>query len=904
MFAGKTKKKPPSKGQGVATAKQLGLFVDFSPEDMMMNTNGDDDGDLEAELAEITGKKSVTKPKSKGKSPLPMDHIEQMAEECLKDIDDDDDDNDNDNLEDEEELLAELKEMVQEEEEEEPTNPSVLIESAPDPVNQCPISQPQSNIVTVNAGLQNTLEERLQMYRIAISNAKQAGEMSKLRRYERGLKTLQTLLASANKGKKIEEAEIPPPVATGKSSATGVEPDSLSAKSLEDGMAEMRQEARAPANEALLPKSSVTELSVMSSEPEPSNIAASVTSVQSEIVDVLTTDTANNDNAGSDDTKTKVLLVGRQEEYKLAALRAKQAGNITQAKEYMKISKKFDVVIKALDSGEPVDLTNLPPLPTALTDTSAEEKSLSPSNVVTLPEQQGMDSKTEYQDTPESGLPPSPKDVVEALHQRMEKYKTAAAQAKADGNDRKARMHERIVKQYQDAIRAHKAGRKVDFSDLPIPPGFPTIPGVEEASGDHSIVETLETASRLVTPAIEEDEEVTEVESGSPQPSMQPPVAKKPTKLPGHGVQTAEATLILPVASEERQSPKPVKKLTPSDDLIQLSSVAQQQLEFLQNRKKLYMKAAVQAKQKKNLEQAKNFLKIAKGFDPMIVDIQCGKSIDISKVPSPPDTEDDDDDFIIVHHKDVQISETLDEVYTHLMNLLKEQYEKCMSYSKQFIHLGNITETTRFEKMAADCKISMQILKLGQARGSDPPKYHFEERTFKTVRIFSDISSAEMLLIIVKGINLPAPSGVATHDLDAFVKFEFPYPSTEQAQRHKTAVIKNTNCPEYNQRFVLNINRNHRGFKRVIQTKGIKFEIFHKGGFLRSDKSVGTAQLKLDKLETQCEVREIVEIFDGRKSTGGRLELKVQIRDPLNGQDLQINTEKWLVLDPASRSQD
>ncbi|XP_043555131.1 coiled-coil and C2 domain-containing protein 1B isoform X3 [Chiloscyllium plagiosum] len=901
MFAGKTKKKPPSKGQGVATAKQLGLFVDFSPEDMMMNTNGDDDGDLEAELAEITGKKSVTKPKSKGKSPLPMDHIEQMAEECLKDIDDDDDDNDNDNLEDEEELLAELKEMVQEEEEEEPTNPSVLIESAPDPVNQCPISQPQSNIVTVNAGLQNTLEERLQMYRIAISNAKQAGEMSKLRRYERGLKTLQTLLASANKGKKIEEAEIPPPVATGKSSATGVEPDSLSAKSLEDGMAEMRQEARAPANEALLPKSSVTELSVMSSEPEPSNIAASVTSVQSEIVDVLTTDTANNDNAGSDDTKTKVLLVGRQEEYKLAALRAKQAGNITQAKEYMKISKKFDVVIKALDSGEPVDLTNLPPLPTALTDTSAEEKSLSPSNVVTLPEQQGMDSKTEYQDTPESGLPPSPKDVVEALHQRMEKYKTAAAQAKADGNDRKARMHERIVKQYQDAIRAHKAGRKVDFSDLPIPPGFPTIPGVEEASGDHSIVETLETASRLVTPAIEEDEE-----SGSPQPSMQPPVAKKPTKLPGHGVQTAEATLILPVASEERQSPKPVKKLTPSDDLIQLSSVAQQQLEFLQNRKKLYMKAAVQAKQKKNLEQAKNFLKIAKGFDPMIVDIQCGKSIDISKVPSPPDTEDDDDDFIIVHHKDVQISETLDEVYTHLMNLLKEQYEKCMSYSKQFIHLGNITETTRFEKMAADCKISMQILKLGQARGSDPPKYHFEERTFKTVRIFSDISSAEMLLIIVKGINLPAPSGlrVATHDLDAFVKFEFPYPSTEQAQRHKTAVIKNTNCPEYNQRFVLNINRNHRGFKRVIQTKGIKFEIFHKGGFLRSDKSVGTAQLKLDKLETQCEVREIVEIFDGRKSTGGRLELKVQIRDPLNGQDLQINTEKWLVLDPASRSQD
>ncbi|XP_048458055.1 coiled-coil and C2 domain-containing protein 1B-like [Rhincodon typus] len=768
MFAGKNKK-PPSKGQGAATAKELGLFVDFSPEDMMMNTYGDDDdddGDLEAELAEITGKKPVTKPKPKGKLPLPMDHIEQMAEECLKDIDENVDDDD---LEDDEELLAELKEMVQkeevvEEEQKQFANPSVPTESGLDPVNQCTVSQPQSNIVTVNTGLQNTLEDRLQMYRIAISNAKQTGETSKLRRYERGLKTLQTLLVSAKKGKTIEEAEIPPPVATGKSSASVLESDSLNAKDLEDGIAEMHQDTLTPANEVLLPKPSVTALPVKSLVPEPSNITASVTPVQSETVDVSTTDTAHNDNPGSGETKTKVLLFGRQKEYKLAALRAKQAGDITQAKEYMKISKKFDAVIKALDSGEPVDLTNLPPSPTALTDTSAQEKSLNPSSVVTLPDQQGKDLKTEHQVTVESGLPPPPKDVIEALHQRMEKYKTAAAQAKADGNDRKARMHERIAKQYQDAIRAHKVGRKVDFSDLPIPPGFPPIPGVEGASGDRSIVGTLETASRLVTAAVEEEEEEEKHVVAEDEPATQPPVAKKPIKLPGHGVQTAEPTLILPVASEEGQSPKPLKKPTPSDHLIQLGSVAQQQLEFLQNRKKLYMKAALQAKQKKSLEQAKNFLRIAKGFDPMIVDVQSGKSIDISKVPSPPDTEDDDNEFVMVSYKDVQISEKMDEVYTHLTNLLKEQYE-------------------------------------------------------------------------VHDYNIPSP--------------------------HKT----NSSSTVYVRDVLEDLNKNIRLFKYYFS--GI-----------------------------------IAAIFDGRKSTGGRLELKVQIREPLNGQDLQINTEKWLVLDPATRSQD
>lgn len=39
-----------------------------------------------------------------------------------------------------------------------------------------------------------------------------------------------------------------------------------------------------------------------------------------------------------------------------------------------------------------------------------------------------------------------PKTVLEALEQRLEKYKAAAAQAKASGDDRKGRMHERIAK--------------------------------------------------------------------------------------------------------------------------------------------------------------------------------------------------------------------------------------------------------------------------------------------------------------------------------------------------------------------------------------------------------------------------------------------------------------------------
>ena len=34
----------------------------------------------------------------------------------------------------------------------------------------------------------------------------------------------------------------------------------------------------------------------------------------------------------------------------------------------------------------------------------------------------------------------------------------------------------RIVKQYEDAIKTVKAGKSIDFSELPTPPGFPPIP--------------------------------------------------------------------------------------------------------------------------------------------------------------------------------------------------------------------------------------------------------------------------------------------------------------------------------------------------------------------------------------------------------------------------------------------
>lgn len=470
--------------------------------------------------------------------------------------------------------------------------------------------------------------------------------------------------------------------------------------------------------------------------------------------------------------------------------------------------------------------------------------------------------------------PAEPKTVLDALQQRLNRYREAGIQARASGDERKARMHDRIAKQYQDAIRAHQAGRKVDFAELPVPPGFPPIPGLEprKDTEEDSVTATLAAAQKLAS----EDAALVDEDEERDTPA-QAPLAKKPAQP----LVPSSHLLNEPKASSSKES---------------LSPSVREQVTLLEARKLQYQRAALQAKRRQDLEQAKSHLRVAKSLEAQIIQARAGQPIDLSKVPSP--LTDEEGDFILIHHEDLRLSQKAEEVYAQLQKILLEQHEKCLLFSKQFMHQGNVAETTRFEKLAEDRKKQLEILQLAQAQGLDPPSHHFELKTLQTVRIFSELNSTEMHLIIVRGMNLPAPPGVTPDDLDAFVRFEFHYPNSDQAQKSKTAVVKNTNSPEFEQVFKLNINRNHRGFRRVIQSKGIKFEIFHKGSFFRSDKLVGTAHLKLERLEKECEIREIMEVLDGRKPTGGKLEVKVRLREPLSSQDVQMVTENWLVLEP------
>lgn len=301
---------PP--GRGAVTARQLGLLVDFSPDGLMIPEDGVNDEELEAEFLALVGGQPQALEKLKGKGPLPMEAIEKMARLCMRDLDEDEEGTDED-VEADEDLLAELNEVLGEE------------RKAVEPV--MPVVQPKPS--SSNPGIEATLQERLILYQSAVESARQAGDSAKMRRYDRGLKTLENLLVSAKKGNTINEADIPPPVASGKGPATG-----HSHTHTTSHLAPVSPPALEPSVTLEAPSTTAQTSAKPQLSPDPCSPLARLQSLQ--------------------------------HEYKVAALRAKHQDDTATAARYLRVAKSFDPVLEALSRGELVDLSRLPPPPDQL----------------------------------------------------------------------------------------------------------------------------------------------------------------------------------------------------------------------------------------------------------------------------------------------------------------------------------------------------------------------------------------------------------------------------------------------------------------------------------------------------------------------------------------------------------
>lgn len=119
-------------------------------------------------------------------------------------------------------------------------------------------------------------------------------------------------------------------------------------------------------------------------------------------------------------------------------------------------SQELSLAIENLKNGQPVDLSS-----------------------ISQPGIDEMDEEPELTDEQARKLfnaPPPAQTVTEALEQRRAKFQSTLEKEQAANNTSKVKMMTRLVKQYDQAIKASKLGKEFDYDSLPVPPGFGELP--------------------------------------------------------------------------------------------------------------------------------------------------------------------------------------------------------------------------------------------------------------------------------------------------------------------------------------------------------------------------------------------------------------------------------------------
>ncbi|XP_028406350.1 coiled-coil and C2 domain-containing protein 1-like isoform X2 [Dendronephthya gigantea] len=867
MF-GQKKTPRPSSGQRKHDLGMFGIGMDFDPTAGMGDAEDDDDADFEAELAALQGGGAQKKPTRPKKKHMDISAIDAMAAECMKDVDDVSDDDDVNDAD----LMAELEGLS-------PMDSGTSLDKTP-----ALIPSQKSNESTstdkAQGGDVSVIAERKKMYEMAIASAEKSGEGGKARRYKRGLKEIEKMLKSAQNGKAVNMAELPPQVAVGGDkpapAPTPAHPpmssDTPTQPLIDLGTPEASTSVKANQPLPTVPaKPQTPQKNTSAPEPLPrskpptpqtkANAPEPLPRAQAKPQPKLPESQVKPPETSSDVAETVKGLALKRDQYKIAARNSNRDGDRESAKTYLLISKEFDIVIQAVKDGKEVDLSQCPPPPPGFPGgPSTKPIPSGPSQSSTAGAQ--TPTPADVSTSSSAPAPPAaPKTVLEALEQRLEKYQSGVRDAEKEGNSGKARRMNRILKQYQDAIRDFKAKKPLNLEDLPTPPGYPPFP------------------TEPPPPQATAPRQPAAVPSQSPAAPNKPAPVKRPAP---------------PAAGGAGGKPAPKGR-------------NEKELQFLIDRQKEFKMAALKAKKQGDLDQARSHLKTTKGFDAMIEAARNGLRVDLTKVPespllgqSLPGSIAADSDFVTVQEGDCTPEPSgREETFASLEKALKSQYEMCKNNTAHYSKIGDLENSKRFEKLALNCKKDYDSLQSAFKHGKPPPRYHYENRTFSIVRSNTDMGDQDCEINIIKCINIPLPSGYSKEDMKVYVSYEFPFPN-DQPQAGFTETVKHSINPEFQQKFKLSIDRKNRSLARIFRRQGVKFEIKYSRGFLKGDKSLGQAVVKLSSFDNRCEIHECVDLMDpekGRKAIGGKIEVKIRIREPLTDKDVEILTQKWLVIE-------
>jgi len=251
----------------------------------------------------------------------------------------------------------------------------------------------------------------------------------------------------------------------------------------------------------------------------------------------------------------------------------------------------------------------------------------------------------------------------------------------------------RIVKQYEEAIRANKIRKPFDYSELPTPPGFPPIP----------------------TPALAKP-----VQPAPPKPTQSLPV---------------------------RAAPPPAAR-----PLLQ-PSISHDQLAVLEERRKELLAATKQAKSKGDKEMAVHYYKLFRGVENMLEAAKSGLPVNLEEVPPSPFADvskTKPSEAVLSHLKPAAEGDSA--TFDLIEEQLQKQIDICNSNAETYEKMG---PATQFSNMSQNCQKELLAIKGIRSQGLSPPKFIMETRKFTIVHSNTNLSSQLCKVEIVCALNVP-----------------------------------------------------------------------------------------------------------------------------------------------------
>ncbi|KAJ3233236.1 Coiled-coil and C2 domain-containing protein 1B [Chytriomyces hyalinus] len=249
------------------------------------------------------------------------------------------------------------------------------------------------------------------------------------------------------------------------------------------------------------------------------------------------------------------------------------------------------------------------------------------------------------------------------------------------------------------------------------------------------------------------------------------------------------------------------------------------------------------------------------------------------------------------------------ELLTRLQTQLESQIALCTSIAGTYFKAGNKPAALEYHKRKKTYQNDIEVLSSvlasfdGSAAAASAIYFHYEEIRYEVEQSHADVGNEEMEVLVERAFDLTV-KGVPEAELAAYIAFDIGWPVDGGDGKGQSGTIGKTSSPEFNYSKRIKIDRN-RPFQRHLERKRAVFDVYHLakgfGGISMFSKPVqiGRASVPLNTLLNQCEIHEVVDIMDvvnPRKSTGGKLEVKLRLRVPLAKRDITVKQERWVAL--------